>query len=497
MLFNNVAVQNGSKNVIIQYDAKRNIAYVSFDLDDFGKVESISAYGEVYHNISVNYNQSSIANPRTNNKEYTVTFLQFYYDDYDSYVKIIAEKNSSGEIFIIVSNIKYDVFSVIYENSSINEMPEELYFELVTDAGKSPNYGGMYSKNKDDRSFEDVAEKCVLPIPENEFLGKNTEQDILPLSRSQSLGRSDIASLVALWSSSSKNTIPLPSNSASESTNIIPMGASQDHSYNSRFCWIDFLNAIWANRSNGFTYIHPNYNINQNIFSSLSTTAGTAQWMTTSKDSFDYNVIRVAYYQPATGTYSLWLSLIGSEGKYIGSSGSYNINFKLGMHYRENDWYNDSNGKKVYKTINLATCRTEYNKTAKTIKYVADRGIKFESSIVVNLDKNTSDKFTRIERIARIDTDPNAWNTLRFFIGFIPYSWTLDAIELLLATTERPEKEWVYAGGDNINGVCLDLQKSGTKRTGLYRTTDYITINAYSTSGSTITKKIYYRYYLP
>ena len=201
-----------------------------------------------------------------------------------------------------------------------------------------------------------------------------------------------------------------------------------------------------------------------NFFTDLTATAGEYQWADATENRFDYLVVRLALYQPATNTYSFYLALLGSVVENQGE----NISFKFGMCAKEGEY------------LPVATFRTEYNKSTNKIRYVADYGIKFKANISIGLT-TSSDSFRRIERKANIAQNSNAWPLVSFAIGYIPYIGTVKSIaETLYNTTYTAptESEWVRSDSQIYNAAVLD---AGKNNQALYKNGDYLYLITYTT----------------
>ena len=413
-LLKNHSKQNVVTNAKINFDKDKSIVnlYLKLKCDDMNY--SVLASGIPYAENSVNYSKSVIVDVSTSSDIFTVVFLQLYMDNNQHYYKAIIERNTDGETFIINAKINNNTFSSIYDKAANNFISEDLYFAIVTDLEKSPNYGGMYKS------------KVAYTVDINDEKKMSS-------------------------SASSSNTETVQSTRASN---------------NSRAAWVTLFNSIYNNRNNGFQYISRS-NVDSSIFTGITATAGKYQWADTSENEFDYIVVRLALYQAATNTYSFYLSLLGSETETEGQ----NINFKFGMCAKQDE------------TLHVATFRTEYNKSTNKIRYVADYGIKFGAYISMGLE-NSSHTFRRIERIASIAKNNNAWSLVSFAIGNIKYVGTVASlIEALYnaSYTAPTSREWVRNDSKIYNVAVLDAEKNDKA---LYKNGDYLTLNTYTTTSN-------------
>lgn len=200
------------------------------------------------------------------------------------------------------------------------------------------------------------------------------------------------------------------------------------------------------------TIDYSDYSVDYYFFHDLNTTAGQAQWRDyiPSGNSFVYRMVRCAYYQAYTKTYTFYYSMIRPSIKFQGGT----TRFYFGFVDEENDIKPASH-----------SYRVELNRNTHQMRYVANYGLKFKPTLRMTISTGT---YTRITSGAQIQGTQNAYNILMFFVGLIPKNvgTGISALDLIRQYgSEVPDgsgsRVWVKTAGEgNKQDAVISLSET-------------------------------------
>ncbi len=277
-VFEQYSKRSASSDLQIKYDSSSHKLQIVMDINDNGKEVEVNAEGEVYHNITVDYDKSAISDMNTLSSEYTVVFFQIFEDNEGHKTKIITERNADGHVFIVIASIQKNLFNEIYRDSLNNPISDEMFYSLVLNIEKSPNYG---TPDMEEEVFEVTGEVSL-----------EAQREGVSLTRA---------------------------------------------AYNSRQEWVSFFNQLYANRNSSpkalSTYTT---NLDMSIITGMNNSNTNRQHKYT--QGSNYLVQRIGIYSPVYNIYTIFITIHAIDVIATGI----NTNMKFGLYSRVGETLNMS-----------------------------------------------------------------------------------------------------------------------------------------------------------